>query len=487
MIHIKTKESSQAEWIRSKSMHQLFMKWKQKPLVLFAAGLGMSVIIFISFVYADVTETTRHGITFWNVLFQGNLNEFYVQNENVMISEHFGISRAAIYDFPLYLLFAIWDFPLWIYERVSGGYALDTWGGLLYAKSISIPFLIGIIYYLKKIGCKLKGQAFEQDLSVLMFISSALFLVPVLIMGQYDAPALLFILIGLYGYIDNNDKVFYGWFALALTFKLFALFVFIPLVLLREKQMKSVCVSLLKGCSFFVFVKIIQRLFFVPNQLETSDLSGHFLSFLFQSQVGFVYGSISLFFSAFLMVCMYCYFIQKPEEEEMGRWAVYVSFMGLSVFFVTSLTHPQWSLLLLPFSILLVCCDEKRYVKIGLWIDTIFSSGLLLAEVMYYSWVFNIKTSSYMMAGRLFYNGEKDAGYSVRDFLAEHMAGFPMEYLQLIGGSIFTAGILFFLYWAHPKSGRKGFAELEISMESIIVVRFLLMVSVSGMLLKIMW
>ena len=141
----------------------------------------------------------------------------------------------------------------------------------------------------------------------------------------------------------------------------------------------------------------------------------------------------------------------------------------------------------MPFSILLVCCDEKRYVKIGLWIDTIFSSGLLLAEVMYYSWVFNIKTSSYMMAGRLFYNGEKDAGYSVRDFLAEHMAGFPMEYLQLIGGSIFTAGILFFLYWAHPKSGRKGFAELEISMESIIVVRFLLMVSVSGMLLKIMW
>ncbi len=466
-------------------MFQLFTEWKKKRLALILMGLGISIVIFVSFVYSDVTETTRHGITFWNVLFQGRLNEFYTQNENIVISEQFGVSLAAIYDFPLYLLFAVWDIPLWIYEKISGSYALDTWIGLLYAKSISVPFITGIIYYLKKIGYRLNGKDFETDLSILMLLSSALFFVPVLIMGQYDAPALLFMLIGLYGYMENNDKMFFVWFAAALTFKMFALFVFLPLVLLREKRITNICISLSKGCSFLILTKIIQKVFFVSAQSETSDLSGHFLSFLFQSQIGFVYGSISIFFAAFLMVCMYCYFIKKPEETEMGRWAVYVSFMGLGVFFITSLTHPQWSLLLLPFGILLVCSDEKRYINTGLWTDTIFSTGLLLAEVIYYSWVFNVKTGIYMMAGRFFYQGEKEAGYSIRDFLAEHMEDFPVEYLQLIGGSIFTAGILFFLYWEHPKTSRNGFAELEVSVESIIVVRFVLIMIAAAMLLRI--
>ena len=173
-------------------MFQLFTEWKKKRLALILMGLGISIVIFVSFVYSDVTETTRHGITFWNVLFQGRLNEFYTQNENIVISEQFGVSLAAIYDFPLYLLFAVWDIPLWIYEKISGSYALDTWIGLLYAKSISVPFITGIIYYLKKIGYRLNGKDFETDLSILMLLSSALFFVPVLIMGQYDAGAFVY-------------------------------------------------------------------------------------------------------------------------------------------------------------------------------------------------------------------------------------------------------------------------------------------------------
>lgn len=460
--------------------------WKRKKLVLLIMVLLISVLLYVSFVFTDITETTRHGITFWNVLFKGKLREFYIQNENVVIANQFGNSIGSIYDFPVYLLFALWNFPLWIYEKVTGYYALDTFLGLLWAKSISIPFVIGINYYIIKIGKKIKGEEFQWELSVLLFLSSVMFLVPVLIMGQYDALELLFILIGVYGYIKNDNKMFLFWFAVAVTFKMFALFVFVPLVLLREKRLIRVIITIIEGGSLLLFFKIFQKLYFIPSQVGEEYLSGHFSGYVFQSQIGFAYGGVSIFFLAFLLVCMYCYFRKKPNEQEMGRWAIYVSFLGLAVFFITSLTHPQWSLLLLPFSVLMICCENEQDMKIGMWIDTIFSTGLLLAEFIYYAWVFNIKTSVYTLAGKLFYDGKKDIGYSISAMIGEMLPGFNIDYLRLIGGGVFVAGILFYLYWSHPQTDKKKFAELEISYESIIILRILLMVVTGGLLIFLM-
>lgn len=458
----------------------------RKKRTLLIASVLITIIYFLSFIYTDITETTRHGITLWNALADGKLRDFYLMNENILVSSRFGNSIAAVYDFPVYLVFAIWNLPLWIFEKITGAYALDTFIGLMWAKGISIPFLVGIYLYLIKIGKKISNQ-FSDETALLLCLSSTMFLVPILIMGQYDALSLLFVMMGVYGYISEDKKSFLIWFAVAITFKMFALFIFVPLVLLREKKIVRVIAEMLCGCSFLAVCKIIAKLFFLPSQAASDYMSGHLLTFVFQSQIGFVYGSSSIFIMAYVVFCMYCYFKKVPEKEELGRWALYVSFVGFALFFLTSLTHPQWSLLLLPFSTLLICCEKPEHQNVGMWIDTIFSIGLLLAQVIYYSWVFNIKTSLYTLSGILFYNGQKDAGYSIRAFLSELLINTDINYLNFIGGGIFTAGIIFFMYWANPNTKKEQFATLEIPVDSILWVRLAVMLVIGMLLVALMF
>lgn len=454
--------------------------------ILLLASVVLGLLFFVSFMYTDIVETTRDGMTFWDALFSGRLRQFYVMNENVTISGRFGTSGAAIYDFPVYFVFAIWNLPLWIYEKVTGAFALDRLVGVLWAKSISIPFLIGICLTMIRIGKRIRGDAFPADKALLMFGSSVLFLVPVLIMGQYDAFCLLFMLLGTDAYIAGKNKQFLAWFAVAVTFKLFALFVFIPLVLLKEKRLLRVCGSMAAGLSFLVFWKIVQGSFFVVSETGTDYVSGHLLTFIFQSQIGFTYQSSSVFIMAFLFVCMFCYFRTPIPAERSGIWAVYGALMGLAPFFIASLTHPQWSLLMLPFIVLLVFARKDSECATGMWISTIFSSGLLLAQFIYYFWVFSIKTSAYTLAGKLFYNGTDDPGYSIRNLLEARLPGMDMGYLNMIGGGVFAAGLLFFLFWAYPDAKRRNFAALEISFDSILVVRLFIFVVTGGLLVALM-
>lgn len=467
-------------------MIEMIKKWERKRLILLILCMICSGLFFVSFMYSDILETTRDGMTFWDALFAGRIRDFYIMNEDVVISSRFGTSGAAIYDFPVYFVFAVWNFPLWLYEHFSGEYALDRLLGVLWAKSISLPFLAGINLVMIKIGKQIKGTEYDVDLSILMFGSSVLLFVPVLVMGQYDAFCLLFILLGVDAYISGRQKQFIVWFAVAAAFKLFAFFVFIPLVLLKEKKLIRMFAKLGAGCLFLAFWKIVQKFFFVVSDRGTDYVSGHLLTFIFQSQTGMVYGTSSIFVAVFLLVCMYCYFKAPVKEEETGIWAIYVSFMGLASFFVTSLTHPQWSLLLLPFTVLLVLCRSQEERKTGMWISTIFSTGLLLAEFIYYYWVFNVKTSVYTLAGKLFYNEKTDIGYSIRNSIENKLVGFDINYLNLIGGGIFVGGILFFLYWAHPDTGRAKFARLECSVESILIVRELVLIGSAGLLIALM-
>lgn len=415
----------------------------------------------------------------WTALFSGRFREFYVMNVELT-----GVS--SIYDFPIYLVFAIWNIPLWIFEQITGLNALETLPGLLWAKSISIPFLVGIYYFIVKIGRKIK-EDFSELLALQMMLTSVMLLVPVLIMGQYDALALLFILIGLFYYIEDDNKKFLLWFAVAVTFKMFALFVFLPLILLKEKKLLRVIEQGICGVSLLVLCKILERFYFVPDPLGSEYVGGHLLSFIFQSQISFVYGGTSLFFAGMVAVCLYCYFKKKPEQEDLGMWAVYVSLLGLAVFFIASLTHPQWSLLLLPFIILLVCCTDEENQKTGLWVDTILSAGMLLGEVIYYYWVFNVKTSVSTVAGKLFYDGVQSYDFSIKDLIATVLPGFDTWQLNLIGGGVFFAGMLYFLYWANPDTDKEKFAKLEIKNSSIINIRLLIIVVTMIMLVSLLF
>ena len=72
------------------------------------------------------------------------------------------------------------------------------------------------------------------------FLSAMSVVLPVFVIVQYDIVLVAVMLLGLHAYMKGNQRGFLLWFMLANTLKLFAVFVFIPLVLLKEKRLRRV-------------------------------------------------------------------------------------------------------------------------------------------------------------------------------------------------------------------------------------------------------
>ena len=91
----------------------------QKRNFLWKLG-GISALLFFSlYLYSDICHTSIRGIVFWDTLFQGRLNEFYSYFYPGVENSYFpsGVADAS-YDFLFYIIFAIWDFPLWCFEKI---------------------------------------------------------------------------------------------------------------------------------------------------------------------------------------------------------------------------------------------------------------------------------------------------------------------------------------------------------------------------------
>lgn len=440
-------------------------------------SLILSALAFLCFVYTDVGETTRQGLNLIKSIAEGRLSEFYVMCENSPMGE-MGNSVVATYDIPLFTVFAIWDIPLYIYESVTGLSCLDTFLGIMWAKAILIPFMVLLTYEMFSIGRLIKKDEFSSIDCMAVMYTSILFFIPAAVMGQYDVLSAVFIMIGVKGYIGGNNKKFLIGFAIANLFKMFSLFLFLPLLLLKEKHFIKLVINMLAGCSLLLVTKVFQSLIFVTSEAADIFVKDHLLSFFFQGHLNLVYDGASLFVLCLVFLCFYCYFKKTPDENTIGMWALYIGFLSFAIFFVTSFTHPQWSLLLLPFTTLIVCCSDRRYLSAGLLIDTIMTCGLLLAAVVYYDGVFNSKLSQFTLAGKLFY---EDVGYyaTLRDVIGVVFSGINVDFFNFAGGAVFAAGMLFFGIWAYPAGSKDRFADIEIPANGIYIFRLLVMLFTS--------
>ena len=148
-------------------------------------------------------------------------------------------------------------------------------------------------------------------------------------MSAYDIVALYFAIIGLDYYFKGNTKKFTICFMFAIPLKFFALLIFIPLVLLREKRILKIA-----GYVFASILPILFFRFFIPcravfddpasaalhlsNILKSTELSN--LAFLYtvtyewETSLSRIYLSLAFWGILYLI----CYFY-KPESEDQIR------------------------------------------------------------------------------------------------------------------------------------------------------------------------
>ena len=362
-----------------------FKNTKQPYKVEFFVAYATLLLFYLTYFYTDVAITTRSGIDFWTYLFNGQIGQFYDLSKNMTFYDT--LHCDALYDFSVYIIFAIWDFPLWLIEKLTKIDALYSTPCLLWAKGIMLPFLAGCVIYLKKIGEELKFSKEKISWCLLIFLTSAFVTSSIFVLCQYDIIGIFFSLIALYYYIKGDMKKFTLFMAISITMKNFALFIFLPLLLLKVKKVCNIVLYTLGSMSIFLASQI---LFTVLGTTPAGSFLFAQMNKMLMGTIDLGLGNASLFIIVYLGILLFCYLKQIDSTYELQRFSTYIPFAVWTAFFVFSESSPYWIILITPYFALMVC-QNTALLKVNLWLDTFAGIGLILAQNLFFPWVFSYK------------------------------------------------------------------------------------------------
>lgn len=377
----------------------------------------ISLLLASFYLYNDIADSAANGIKFWNCLTDGTLPLFYSKRYTGVEGTILSQSGRGGYDFALYLIFAVYNFPLWIWEKLSGHSFVEFIWSREYIKGISWIFIGICSYLLYKLAVICGIDEEEAKWCPFLFMSSAIFFHAEVIMGGYDVISLAFTLLGLCAYLQGNDKGFVLSFAVAIAMKYFALWLFIPLVLLKEKRIWRIIVYGIEGISVVVIPKI---LFAIASNLyrqnnvgivvasavggaaqaggtEVSAMSlishgdividGALFPDSYIAQYTFLsLPENSLVLIGMCMIWLWCYLCKKQLSAQK---LIYLCAATMSIFVLAVKQHPQWCILIVPYLVLIIMFHPEK-MKDNLILEGVYSLGYLLNKSIMYSWTCNL-------------------------------------------------------------------------------------------------
>lgn len=324
--------------------------------------------------FDDIVFTTHHGINFWN---SGFLKFYAYNNENT--------PWGAAYLMPIYLVFAVWDFPIWLVEKITGsviatGASPIPW---LWAKLLPVIFLLLCAKVIYKICLELGTSKTNALQAVFLFFSSASVLVPSVVIAQYDCISLFFILLAVLYYLRDDEKKFLLFFSVAVSMKYFALIVFIPLILIREKNLIRIFCKLVITFAIAAFCILYSKIIDdpVPISLATS-----YKYFFLETGIG----NARIFVMSYCVLCLTLYFsnFSKEQIKNSAIWICMVSFGILFLCGLLNIYHYHWTVLWIPFIAITVATSSRKNDL--LLLSSFSHTFLLIYFIKRIYWYFNV-------------------------------------------------------------------------------------------------
>lgn len=348
-----------------------------------------TIILFLSYTYDDMVTTQRHSILVWDALSKGQLTNFY----QFCYDNKFG---GANYDMTIYFIFAIWNLPCWIFERLTGQNAQNYELWITYGKGIVFFAYLWSVKLFALIYNKICDRSPLDDrpkLSVksatIYYASSTLLLCYSVLSGNYDIISLVLILFGINAFLDDKKITFLIIFSVATSLKFFAALVFVPLLLLNEKRITRIIPGIL---SCFV-ISVLEDMIFHKSSVLASTNNTWFMaesgvsSFAQSGKIhAFGFGTVSLCILLYVLLCIYCYIQENDHSFLFFRKMIYVSVSAWLIFFLIRSFNCYWIVLMVPFLVLLVVTNTK-HLFISTILELFFSVALYINCQIRQGWV----------------------------------------------------------------------------------------------------
>ncbi|MDR2447189.1 MAG: hypothetical protein LBD58_07865 [Treponema sp.] len=384
----------------------------------------IALFAFSSFLYGDIRGVNRRWVELVDALLKGRFFDFhqYVIEKSTL--------ELPSYDMLIYIIFALWNSPLYIIKTVFNVDIFTSYPCLFYFKSMLAAFSAGAGWMLYKICLAMNIKKDAAKWAVFLFFTSAYFFVPVLVIVQYDIICLFFILAGFYFYLKNNGKLFLLFFAIATPLKFFPILVFIPLVLLKEKKILRIVIN----CGLALSPLAALRILF-PGHSSIPVEDSTFLRLTTSALKLFSVGpSLPVFLIIYALVCAYCYF-KTPAPEDKNKISSYVCLFIYLTLSMSIAFHPYWILLASPFAVLVIAQNLDK-LKLNLLLDAGGMLGLMVWQTQIWHWVYSKNINLYEIGTKLWPISDYKYG-SINDlFTKAGLAKYiPIFYALYIGCS----------------------------------------------------
>ena len=176
---------------------------------------GLMVLLLFSHAYNDILITSRHGINFWNILFDGDILHFFELNYAVSGNQHYDVIQGCAYNILLYIIFAIWNIPLALLSAFTSLDVMNNIFCIAYIKHLTVAAMAASIIIMRKILALLEVDQKQHGLLSFLYLTSALMVSVVFVISQYDLVSVVFQLLGVQAFLEKKDKKFVYYFGIA--------------------------------------------------------------------------------------------------------------------------------------------------------------------------------------------------------------------------------------------------------------------------------
>ena len=385
-----------------------------------AIFIVISVFCFLSFNQLDdMYHTVASSFTYLN----GHIFDFYKYNTTL---EYIKLNN---YMPSSYILFAIWNFPLKLLFSMDGSNI--GLGVIYYNKIFTTLFYIACAIIMYKI-CKTIGfDDKKSKITSFLWLTTPLAIYSQFIFGQYDIFTLFFALLGVYFYFKNDDFKFALFFGIALTFKYFAAFIFIILLIYREKNI----IKIIKQCAIFIIPFAIELLIYISDSAFREGVFGFGAIFYI---FNFTIKNIKIFLMFWIFICGYTYFNEVKNKSENEKYIFYYLSLVSFMLFGLSGWHPMWIIFINPFLVFGTVINKKYNIFM------ILDIFLMLFFTCYVVNIFPRYLDAHLLSNGVFNN-----------ILVKNNSSLPMKYIfkdsNWLAYTFFSGLLLLNALFKHPK------------------------------------
>lgn len=329
----------------------------KKSPVNFAFYVISLVLCFFVFKQSDLTHTYTSSYAYLN----GHFYDFYDYNRLHMVRNDY---------LPLmYAIFALWNLPLKLLGLLTPAdmgiamWQLSTPLEIMWSKLLLSTFFLGCIVMLGKIARLIHPDQRGDDVSPgILFATSPIAIFAVFIFSQYDVIGVFFTLIGMYFYFQKKFLRFAFFFSIAISFKYFACFIYLPLVLIIEKRP----LHLIKYGLIGILVTALQ----IGAYWHSDVFQASFFALAGDKTGEAMHRGKAIYIALlYALLCGYAYCSKITLTLNESTWAasaVLTSTLAYGLMFSLVRWHPQWLLILMPFFALSILYIRHQKALIAL-------------------------------------------------------------------------------------------------------------------------